>query len=105
MAAVSVRVGMPVHSADGHQIGVVERVTGDSFFAAGQRLTLDAIERVETGGLYLWGDRSVYDTDEGAASAGPARDTRLPNTDAPLFVNERPVRRSLEERMPRDDQR
>ena len=104
-ARSNLHAGMEVHGADGRQLGTIERVEGDTFFAAGQRLTLDAIERVEAGAVHLWGDRAVYDTTEDQPQAAQSEGKRLPNTDDPLYVNEHNVEQSLEERLPRDGQR
>jgi hypothetical protein len=102
--ADSVEQGMAVFGADGQPLGNVERIEGGGFVVAGQRIANDAIQRVEAGHVHLFGNGATY---AGARTADDKaqRSARLPNTDAPLYVNERDVEASLEERLPRDGQR
>jgi hypothetical protein len=98
---------MEVYAADGRGLGTVERVEHGALFAAGHRVTLDAVERIEAGRIHLWGDRGAY-TVEGSddeAAVQWDRSEGLPHTDEQLYVNEREVERSLEERLPRDGHR
>ena len=102
-AAIEVRVGMEVYGADGRRVGSVERVGEGAFFAAGHRVTMDAVERIEAGRVHLWGDKGTYTAERDEDKVVQReRSKGLPHTDAPLFVNEREVERSLEERLPRD---
>lgn len=102
--AGSVQPGMEVFGADGQRIGTVERVENGAFFAAGRRLGNDAIQRVEDGHVHLFGNSGTY-AGADTADEKAQRSARLPNSDEPLFVNEREVKASLEERLPRDGQR
>ena len=67
-----------------------------------ERATQSCLEVDDT--LHLFGNGATY---AGARTAGDKaqRSARLPNTDAPLYVNERDVEASLEDRLPRDGQR
>jgi hypothetical protein len=105
--AGSVQPGMEVYGADGQPVGTVERVSEGAFFAAGRRLANDAIQRIEAGHVHLFGDSGTYAVEDGGDEAAVQRERSkgLPNTDAPLFVNEREVEASLEERLPRDGER
>jgi hypothetical protein len=96
---------MAVRGADGQELGTIERVEGDALYANGQRITLDAIQRIDAGTVYLWGDRAVYDAAENRGDAQQTQAMPLPNTEAQLYVNEREVEQSLEERLPRDGRR
>jgi hypothetical protein len=98
---------MAVFCCDDQRLGTVERVGDGAFFVAGQRVTLDAVERVEAGDVHLWGDSATYATFEAEDEAVVQRERSkgLPNTDEPLHVNARDVEASLEERLPRDGQR
>ena len=102
--ADSVDIGMAVFGADGQPLGTVERIEGGGFVVAGQRIANDAIQRVEAGHVHLFGNGATY---AGARTANDKaqRSARLPNTDAPLYVNERDVESSLEDRLPGDGQR
>lgn len=103
-AARGIRAGMAVRGADGGALGTVEEVGADGFVADGRRIGFDAVAAVEGGAVRLFGSDAAYAeagaTDE--ARAQRERSQGLPNTDGALFVNERPVRDSLEERMPDD---
>jgi hypothetical protein len=95
---------MGVYGADGRRIGTVERVDDGALFAGERRIGNDAIERVEAGNVYLFGASGTYIGTE-TADEKAQRSRGLPHTDERLFVNEREVERSLEERLPRDGQR
>ncbi len=105
--ASNVQVGMTVYGSDGRRIGSVERIDGEALVAAGCHVTLAAIERIEDGDIHLWGDCDTYTVEDGEDEAVVQceRSRGLPHTDAPLFVNEREVEQSLEERLPRDGAR
>ena len=105
--ADSFQAGMAVLCCDGRRLGAVERVGEGAFFIAGQRVTFDAVERVEAGEVHLWGDSATYSAfaEDDEVVAQRERSEGLPNTDEPLHVNERDVESSLEERLPRDGQR
>lgn len=100
---MEVREAMEVCAADGTLLGTIERVDGATFVADGQRLAFNAIERVEANRVYLWGKATTYTADDTAAEvAGQQEQSQsLPNTEAQLFVNERAVNASMEERMPK----
>ena len=99
------RAGMAVHDADGRPFGTIEQLDDAGFVAAGQRLSREAIARVEGDVAHLWAERGTYDPARSDAPTDRARNTRLPNPDAGLYLNEHPVERSLEDRLPRDGQR
>lgn len=99
------RAGMAVRDAEGQPLGTIEQVDDEGFVAAGQRLSREAIERIEDGTAYLWENRATYDPARSDATADPARTRQLPNPETRLYVNERPIEASLEERLPRDGQR
>lgn len=102
-AAIDVREGMEVYGADGRRVGSVERVGDGAFVAAGHRVTMDAVERIEAGRVHLWAEKGTYAAESDADDVVQReRSQGLPHTDAPLFVNEREVEQSLEERLPRD---
>ncbi len=101
---MELREAMEVCSADGQLIGTIERVEGATFVADGQRLDFDAIERVEANTVYLWGKTNAYTPDDTEAAVREQRDRSqgLPNTDARLYVNDRAVTASMEERIPEE---
>jgi hypothetical protein len=102
--ASEVRVGMAVRAADGGSLGTVERVAEGGFVADGRQIALDAVERVAEGQIYLYGGEAAYaDADAPAERAEQREESKgLPNTDEPLYLNERPVEASLEDRLPDD---
>jgi hypothetical protein len=99
-----VETGMEVYGADGQRLGTVERIGDGEFFAAGRRLANDAVQRVEDGHVHLFGESGTY-TGEETADEQAQQSQRLPNTEEPLFLNEREVATSMEDRLPTDRQR